>query len=118
MPTTTALGHAAESRALEYLKARGLKLVQRNFRCKAGEIDLIMRDGNLVCFVEVRMRQSKRHLSGAESITHSKIRKLIRAAGVYLQVSGIPVDAEYRFDVVSIGEDIEWIAGAFTAEGY
>jgi len=116
--TPTAIGRRAEDTALAWLEKQGLTLITRNFSCKAGEIDLVMRDGHVVCFVEVRYRSSTQHASGAESITRSKIRKLIRTAEVYLLTHPADEDTEYRFDVVSIDEDIEWIRGAFTAEGY
>ena len=125
MPSTRSIGALAETAALEHLEIQGLRLVTRNFACKAGEIDLIMRDGQTLCFIEVRFRRSLKHASGADSVTHAKIRKLIRTAAVYLQTHK-QTESEYRFDVVSVGPQpgepkefaIDWITGAFTAEGY
>ncbi len=125
MPSTRSIGAHAETAALEYLERQGLRLVTRNFACRTGEIDLIMRDGNTLCFVEVRFRRSTQHASGADSITAAKIRKLIRTAAVYLHTHS-QTESEYRFDVVSVGVpfdqpeefSIDWITGAFTAEGY
>lgn len=118
MATPTSVGRQAEDTALTWLENQGLELVTRNFSCKAGEIDLVMRDGHVICFVEVRYRSSRQHASGAESITRAKIAKLIRTAEVYLQKFPGNEETEYRFDVVSIDRDIEWMPGAFTAEGY
>ncbi|MCG7907510.1 MAG: YraN family protein [Candidatus Thiodiazotropha taylori] len=93
-------GEAAEQLAVDYLSRRGLKLVTRNFRCKVGEIDLVMREKRTLVFVEVRYRQSDDYGSALESITPSKQRKLLAAANLYLQKNQI--DQACRFDVVAI----------------
>ena len=93
-------GDAAEQAALHFLEHQGLTLVQRNFRCKTGEIDLIMRDGTTLVFVEVRFRQSSRFGDGAASVTWRKQQRLIRAAQHYLQRSR-QTDRLCRFDVLS-----------------
>ncbi|MCG7973031.1 MAG: YraN family protein, partial [Candidatus Thiodiazotropha taylori] len=90
----------AEQLAVDYLSRRGLKLVTRNFRCKVGEIDLVMREKRTLVFVEVRYRQSDDYGSALESITPSKQRKLLAAANLYLQKNQI--DQACRFDVVAI----------------
>ncbi len=114
--TTTSLGHAGEDAAQAYLEEQGLKLIQRNFRCRAGEIDIIMRDASTLVFVEVRLRNREDHVSGAESITRGKMRRLARTAEFYLQMYPPAGEFECRFDVVSIGRSIEWIRNAFTLE--
>ena len=111
-----ALGTAAEDLALHYLEAQGLTLVMRNFRCRTGELDLIMRDGGSLVFVEVRSRRYIRYGTPAESVTRAKQQKLLRAAAFYLQRQRL--DLPCRFDVVAIlhpgGEShIEWIRDAF-----
>ncbi|MBV2090290.1 MAG: YraN family protein [Candidatus Thiodiazotropha sp. (ex Ctena orbiculata)] len=93
-------GEAAEQLAVDFLNRHGLKLVTRNFRCKVGEIDLIMREKRTLVFVEVRYRQSDDYGSALESITPSKQRKLLAAANLYLQKNQI--DQACRFDVVAI----------------
>lgn len=115
--TTTATGSAAEDTALQWLIDKGLRVVERNFRCKMGEIDLIMLDGETLVFVEVRLRNNARHMSGAESITRSKMNHLIRTASRYLQTHPRLRDFEFRFDVVSMGSGIDWIQNAFTLDG-
>ncbi|SMF03953.1 YraN family protein [Pseudogulbenkiania subflava] len=92
------LGRQAEDRALAFLQQQGLRLVERNWQCKGGEIDLVMRDREYWVFVEVRHRADQRFGGAAASITPAKLRKLTLAAGVYLSSRGI--DAPCRFDAV------------------
>ncbi|WP_092439299.1 YraN family protein [Collimonas sp. OK607] len=107
-------GQIAEDRALAYLQQRGLKLIERNFRCKGGEIDLILAEpaSNLLVFVEVRQRSSQRYGGAAASVTRGKQAKLIIAAQVFLQrYADLPA---CRFDVIAIEDDaVEWIRQAF-----
>lgn len=110
-------GRWAEEQAARYLESRGLRLVARNFRCRAGEIDLVMTDGPVLVFVEVRFRRSDRYGSGAESLTWTKQRKLLAAARFYLARHGL-ADARCRFDVVSVSKphyrpDFLWLRNAF-----
>ncbi len=116
MISRVAQGTAAEELARRYLEARGLTLVTRNFRCRAGELDLIMRDGGQLVFVEVRSRRHTRYGTPAESVTRTKQQRLLRAAAFYLQRQRL--DLPCRFDVVAIlqadGEpQLEWIRDAF-----
>jgi putative endonuclease len=113
-----AIGSAAEERALRLLLARGLTLVGRNFRCRVGEIDLIMRHGPTLVFVEVRYRSDHRHGTAAETVSLPKQRRFTAAARRYLQQHPAAARGPCRFDVVAItGEQVEWIEGAFAAEG-
>lgn len=116
MISRVAQGANAEDLALHYLEAQNLTLVMRNFRCRTGELDLIMREGEYLVFVEVRSRRYIRYGTPAESVTHAKQQKLLRAAAFYLQRQHL--DLPCRFDVVAIlrpgGEpQIEWIRDAF-----
>lgn len=107
-------GKNAEDAAAAYLEARGLKLAARNYRCRFGEIDLVMRDGGTLVFVEVRARRSSAYGGAAASITAGKREKLIAAARHYL--SGRAPVPPCRFDAVLIeGEPprIEWLRNAF-----
>jgi putative endonuclease len=115
-------GYEAESIALEYLCKKGLKLLERNFLIRAGEIDLIMHDGESIIFVEVRYRKESDFGDGAASVTKAKQRKLGRTALAYLQKH--KKNNEYcRFDVISITKDlhspstIDWIKNAFDYAG-
>ncbi|MGC0151472.1 YraN family protein [Chromobacterium vaccinii] len=107
-------GRDAEDRALALLEAAGLRLVARNWRCRGGEIDLIMRDGASLVFVEVRHRGGSRFGGAADSITAAKQRKLMLAAEVYL--SSHHLDLPCRFDaVVSVGGAApQWLKNVFT----
>ena len=101
-------GRQWEEAALAHLRRHGLVLVEANFLCKGGEIDLIMRDADTLVFVEVRQRVSMAHGGAAASITPAKIRRLVCAAQVYLL--RFPVTPPCRFDVIAIdGEQIEWL---------
>ena len=93
-------GQQAEDFALAYLLAQGLVLVERNYRVHGGEIDLVMRDGTLIVFVEVRYRNNDRHGSALESITRSKQARIIRTATWYYKEKRIKTTA--RFDVVAL----------------
>lgn len=106
-----AIGAAAEQAALAYLAQRGLSLVERNFRCRGGEIDLVMRDNGTLVFVEVRRRASSRYGGAAASIDAGKRARLAIAAQTYLQRYRLPPAC--RFDVVAIdGESVSWIRNA------
>lgn len=113
-PTTKSSGDRAEDTALGYLKKQGLKPVTRNYRCRMGEIDLIMKQGDTLVFVEVRMRNSSQFGSAVETVTASKQQKILQAAQHYLLDNGISANMPLRFDVVGIcGTDIQWIPAAF-----
>ena len=108
------IGTDGEDEALRYLRSKGLTLVERNFRCKAGEIDLILREGDTLVFVEVRARADDRHGGAAASITPAKQRRLLRAARFYLQrLRTLP---PCRFDVVAIDAgQLAWLRDAIQA---
>jgi putative endonuclease len=104
-------GQLWERQALDHLERHGLTLIEANFRCKLGEIDLIMRDADAIVFVEVRQRAGKAHGGAAASITRAKIRRLVRAAQLYLM--RFPRMPPCRFDVVAIdGQTLAWLRNA------
>lgn len=114
-----AIGLLGEQLALAKLLANGLKLVTRNYRCKLGEIDLVMLDGKTLVLVEVRYRTSNDYGGAAASVTWSKQQRLIRAAEHLLMKRAALRRYPARFDVVAIttGEDeaqVDWIKRAFT----
>lgn len=111
-------GAAAEARALEYLQDQGLRLVARNWRCRSGELDLIMRDGESLVFVEVRYRRRRDYGGALASIDRRKRQRLLRAARTYLQVNRAS-DRPCRFDVVALGpepESLQWLKNAIQPE--
>ena len=111
-----AAGRAAEQLAAQFLESRGLVIVERNFRCRAGEVDLVARDGATLVFVEVRLRAGSAFGGAAASVDARKQAKVIRAAQYYL--ANHP-DQPCRCDVVALDrlavERIEWIRNAFAA---
>ncbi|WP_456444676.1 YraN family protein [Thiolapillus sp.] len=105
-------GEAAESLACRWLESQGLVLQARNYRCRAGEIDLIMEDGETLVFVEVRYRSHPGYGSAAESVTPAKQLKLLRTAQHYLQQ--LPHTPPCRFDIIGIEPEqpVQWIRNA------
>lgn len=120
-PASAESGRAAEQEAERYLASQGLAPRERNYRCKAGEIDLIMTDGDSLVFVEVRLRRHNGFASAAETVDFRKQQKLIRAAQHYLQRTGLTDQVACRFDVVALdprrstGAPITWLKDAFGA---
>jgi putative endonuclease len=113
-------GTRYEDAALEYLRARGLELLARNWTSRGGEIDLVMRDRDTLVFVEVRYRSSIDYGGALASIGPAKRRRLLRAASAYLQTSPYGADAPARFDVAALAGPVEaprveWIRDAFPA---
>lgn len=108
-----------EELALAWLEQRGLQLLQRNFRCKAGEIDLVMQHGATLVFVEVRFRGNRAYGGALATITHSKQQKLLRAARYYLLRHPERQHCACRMDVVGVEPDASgapsftWISNAF-----
>lgn len=114
MAIAQAKGAAAEDQAARYLSERGLSLVERNFRVRGGEIDLICRDGDTTVFVEVRLRGNPNYGGAGASITATKQRRLILAARHWLARHG---ERPCRFDCVLFdGGRIEWLKNAFAAD--
>jgi putative endonuclease len=108
------LGARGENIAYRFLVDRGLRPVARNFRCRGGEIDLIMLDRQCLAFVEVRWRRSSRFAAPADTVDHRKQRKLIRAAAMFLSRQRRYATLATRFDVIAIeGDDVRWIRDAF-----
>jgi len=109
------IGLLGESEAQEYLKSHGLTFVEKNYKIKAGEIDLIMEDGEHLVFVEVRLRGNADHGSSIETVTPTKQQRIIRTAKHYLQATQQYDKVPCRFDVVGIDahQKITWIKDAF-----
>ena len=111
-----------EDQARRYLSARGLELLESNYRCRFGEIDLIMRDAQTLCFIEVRFRNSLNFGGASASITPAKQRRIIKAALFYLSSHRPGMNQALRFDALLIQQqdrnklDYNWIQSAFYAE--
>ena len=108
-------GRPAEARAESHLLKNVGFTVHRNYSGKTVEIDLIMEKKDLLVLVEVRLRQNSDYGSGADSVNYSKQTKIINTAKRYLQTFRHKWES-YRFDVVLIRKQIDWIPGAFTLE--
>ncbi|MBK9955447.1 MAG: YraN family protein [Rhodocyclaceae bacterium] len=116
MATAQAQGAAAEAAAAEFLAARGLALVESNFRVRGGEIDLICRDGATIVFVEVRLRRRSDYGGAGASITTAKQARIVMAARHWL-ARHRRHDPSCRFDCVLIdGDRLEWLTNAFSAD--
>ena len=107
-----------EKAAESFLRSNGLKLLQRNFTSRFGEIDLIMEDDETVVFVEVKYRTSRQHGSGADAVTLQKQGRISRTANWFLAKNPHRAEQYCRFDVISIDplkkdQGIDWIKGAF-----
>lgn len=97
------IGQSGENTAENYLKKLNYKIIERNFRCKAGEIDLIVERNGTVAFVEVKTRNSLKYGMPSESVTHTKQKHLIKTATWFLVSYENKINAlEYRFDVVEV----------------
>jgi len=109
-------GAQAEQTAARFLQQQGLKLIQANYRCRFGEIDLILKEGDTLVFIEVRMRSSKGFGGPAASIDARKQAKLIHTAQHYL--ASLTSTPPCRFDAVLMStpdgaSGIEWVKNAF-----
>lgn len=116
------LGQLAEAHVERWLKRQGLIPVTRNYRCRRGEIDLVMRDGDTLVFVEVRLRTHRGFGGAAASVDRAKRRRLSAAAGHFLASRPTLSNAPCRFDVIAVTAapdhrdfNCNWIRNAFYA---
>lgn len=116
-PLPGGIGAKAEEVARIYLEQQGLRLVAQNYRCRQGEIDLIMQDGATLAFIEVRYRKNTGFGSPAESVTPAKQRRIVTTAAHYLQSKSERKMPPCRFDMLAIvgkkQQNIDWIKDAF-----
>ncbi|MBD3670907.1 MAG: YraN family protein [Gammaproteobacteria bacterium] len=113
-------GRQAESLACRYLEKQGLDLIEKNYSCRLGEVDLIMQDGESLVFIEVKYRNNDLYGHASEAVGRRKQAKVIKTALHYLQTHHRYREWPMRFDVVTIegeaGKDIQWLSNAFMAE--
>ncbi len=111
-------GAEIEQEVCRYLQKQGLRLITRNYHCRGGEIDLIMREDTVLVFIEVRFRRNAQFGSALESVDYSKQSRLIHTAEHYLQRHTVQYSS-CRFDVVAVrpssqkGIQLEWVKNAF-----
>ena len=109
------LGSQKEELAAGYLESQGAEIIDRNYYFRGGELDLIAKDGEYLCFIEVKYRTSSSFGFPEEAVTSSKQKKILTGARVYLYHNHLPEDTPCRFDVVSVCKnEINWIKNAFT----
>jgi putative endonuclease len=116
-----ALGNVFERRACAELERAGLRLLDRSYSTRFGELDLVMSDGDTVVFVEVRYRKHAAHGTAAESVTAGKRLKLIKAAQLWLAANPKKSNASCRFDVITYDGPasdarVLWLRDAFDAQ--
>ena len=100
------IGNLGEEAAVQAIKKQGYKVIERNYRTKMGEIDIIARDGEYTCFIEVRLRKNNDFGSPADTINKAKQRKIINTAKLYAVKNKI-YDTPMRFDTVLINADTD-----------
>ena len=122
--TTTAIGRRGEDAAARHLESHGLQLLERNYRCRGGEIDLVMLEGNTLVLVEVRLRTSSEFGGAAASVGPRKQRRFMLAARHLMMTRPAYRTLQARFDVVALeagaqpGETrVDWIRDAFRMGG-
>ena len=119
MQNKRSLGNQKEELAVAYVKEQGAVLLDRNVYFHGGELDLVAKDGEYICFIEVKYRKSTLFGSPEEAVTLAKQKKIIRGAQLYLYQNKYPSDTPCRFDVISIyQEEITWLKDAFTMGGW
>ena len=117
------LGAHGEDLAVEFLKRQGYRILQRNFKLKFGEIDIVAQESDTVCFVEVRTKTGNEMGTPFESVTPAKQRKLSKLALAYLKNQYKSIEVRARFDVVAVvsqdgrEEKVEVIKNAFEVWG-
>lgn len=107
-------GAEYEKKAAEYLDIQGVNILERNYRSRVGEIDLIGKDGEYTVFFEVKYRRDNAKGDPAEAVNHGKQRRICRVADYYRFVHGIGEYSPVRYDVVAIcGRKVTWYRNAF-----
>ena len=117
--TSGSAGRQAEDLAARFLEKKKLRIIARNYRCRGGEIDLVCRDGKVLVFVEVRLRQNTAFGGAAASVTAIKQRRIILAAQHFLMTNALTND-DCHFDCILMngtsGNDVEWLRDAFSLD--
>jgi len=117
-PDRQRIGAEAEQRAAALLEGAGFTVLERNFRCRAGELDIVAQRGEMLVIAEVRLRSHADYGGAAGSITRAKRDRIVRAARFLLRTQPALATLAVRFDILLLSDtdgDIEWIAAAFDA---
>ncbi len=119
MKNTHLIGNKGEDLACEFLREKKLKIVERNFRTRFGEIDIICKDRKMIVFVEVKAKNTDNFGRPYEMVTDKKKQKIIATAKNYLMESKLnPEKCDWRIDIISIskGKEIKWLKNAVTED--
>ncbi len=116
------LGACAEKWAQQYLESQGLSFIDCNYKAPRGEIDLIMQEGRILVFIEVRLRSTNKYGTAADSINYRKQQRIIHTAQYFLQAEKKWTKAICRFDTICLDKDpdndqkyqVEWLRNAFS----
>ncbi|MGE5677544.1 MAG: YraN family protein [Pseudomonadota bacterium] len=106
MGNNKTFGAFGESLATDYLSKNGYRVIERNFSCRSGEIDIIALHGDTVAFIEVKTRSSERFGLPSEAVSTAKQRKIVKTALYYMQKNRL-LDHMCRFDVIEIISEVE-----------
>lgn len=104
--SSTSTGRKGERLARAFLKKKGAVIIAHNFRCRFGEIDLILRKNRAFRFVEVKYRRSEEYGLPQESVVKRKQARIRRTAILWLRIRHLPMDSEIHFDVLAISRDV------------
>ena len=113
------IGTEAEERAVGFLISQGARILERNFRCRQGEIDIICRSGGYLVFVEVKFRTSLDKGTPQAAVGVAKQKVICKVADYYRLIHGIRQSEPVRYDVVAVfGDEIRWYQNAFLHHGF
>ena len=113
------LGTFYEDIAAGYIKNKGGKVIKRNFRTRQGEIDIIARDGEYLCFVEVKYRKKDDYGNPLDCVGYTKQRTICKVSRVYINMNGADFDVPIRYDVIAVNDsgngtlNVNWLKNAF-----
>lgn len=111
---TREVGNNGEEMACHYLAQNGVRIIERNFRCKLGEIDVIGYDEGYLVFFEVKYRKNSSKGSAVEAVDYRKQKKICKVADYYRMIHRLNDNTAVRFDVVAIDdEEIRWFKNSF-----
>lgn len=109
-----AVGSEYEALAVAYMEQQGMRILERNYRCKQGEIDIVAKESQYLLFVEVKYRKNLSSGHPAEAVTPAKQQRIYQTARYYLYEHHLSEDTPVRFDVAAIlGQEIQYIRNAF-----
>lgn len=113
------VGSITEGAAADYLERMGVRILEKNFRCRSGEIDLIGQDGEYLVFFEVKYRSTGKYGTSFEAVSYGKQKQICRVSDFYRLKKGLGENTMLRFDVIGMdGNQIQWIKNAFMYQAY